>query len=202
MQSSVPSLVDTSGESASTLALYGPDVTTPGTFAHNCLLARRMVEQGVRFVQIYQRGWDAHLDLPPNHVGQCRDMDQASYGLVTDLKQRGLLDDTLVLWGGEFGRTVFCQGPLSRESYGRDHHPRCFTMWLAGGGIRPGIVHGETDEFGYNVVRDPVPLPNLHATLLHQFGIDHRLLTFRHAGLDEKLTGTGTDAKVVEGLLA
>ena len=202
MQSSVPSLVDVSRESAATLALYGPDATTPGTFAHNCLLARRMVEQGVRFVQIYQRGWDAHGELPSNHVGQSRDMDQACYGLVTDLKQRGLLEDTLVLWGGEFGRTVFCQGPLTRENYGRDHHPRCFTMWLAGGGIKPGLTYGETDEFGYNVVTDSVPLRDLHATLLNQFGLDHRELTFRHAGLEEKLTGTGEPASVVDGLLA
>jgi uncharacterized protein (DUF1501 family) len=202
MQSSVPSLVDVSAESAATLSLYGPDATTPGTFAHNCLIARRMMEQGVRFVQIYQRGWDAHGGLPENHVGQCRDMDQASYGLITDLKQRGLLEDTLVIWGGEFGRTVFCQGPLSPEDYGRDHHPRCFTMWLAGGGIKPGIVYGETDDYGYNVVDNPVSVRDLHATLLHQFGVDHRRLAFRHAGLDEKLTGTGTPATVVDGLLA
>ncbi|HEX6274710.1 MAG TPA: DUF1501 domain-containing protein [Polyangiaceae bacterium] len=202
MQSSVPALVDLSVESPATLDLYGPDATTPGTFAHNCVLARKMMEQGVRFVQIYQRGWDAHVGLPSNHVDQCRDMDQACYGLVTDLKQRGLLDDTLVVWGGEFGRTVFCQGPLTRDDYGRDHHPRCFTMWLAGGGIRPGIVHGETDDFGYNVVSGSVPLADLHATILHQFGFDHRLLTFRHAGLDQKLTGTGETAAVVEDLLA
>ena len=202
MQSSVPSLVDVSGESSATLALYGPDVSTPGTFAANCLRARRMVEQGVRFVQIYHRGWDAHMDLPTNHRAQCADVDQACYGLVTDLKQRGLLEDTLVIWGGEFGRTVYCQGTLAADNYGRDHHPRCFTMWFAGGGMKPGLVYGETDDFSYNVVSDGVHLRDMHATVLHQFGLDHDKLTFTHSGLDQKLVGVEEPAHVVGGILS
>ena len=202
MQSSVPGLTDLSQETAATLALYGDSVNTPGTFAANCVAARRMLESGIRFVQIYHRGWDAHLDTPGNHTLQCADVDQACYGLITDLEARGLLEDTLVIWGGEFGRTVYCQGGLTRDNYGRDHHARCFSMWLAGGGVRPGIVHGVTDDFGYNVVDGEVPLRDLHATILHLFGLDPERLTFRNAGLEEKLIGIGDPARVVSELLA
>jgi len=202
MQSSVPSLTNLTGESEGTLALYGADVRTPGTFAANCIAARRMLEKGVRLVQIYHRGWDAHTRTAENHRAQCKDVDQACYGLVTDLKQRGLLDDTLVIWGGEFGRTVYCQGDLTREGYGRDHHPRCFSMWLAGGGVRRGIVYGETDDFSYNVVENEVPLRNLHATILQLFGLDPQRLAFMNDGLMEKLTGTGPAAVPVADLIA
>ena len=188
MQTSVPELTDVSREPASTFALYGQDARTPGSYAANCLLARRLAERGVRFIQLFHRGWDQHTNLPRQITGQCRDTDRASWALVTDLKQRGLLDDTLVLWGGEFGRTVYCQGSLTAQNYGRDHHPRCFTMWLAGGGIKPGVTLGETDEFSYNVVRDPVAVHDLHATLLHCLGIDHRRLTFRFQGRHHRLT--------------
>ena len=189
MQTTVPELTDTSAEPDYVRALYGPEVDTPGTFAHNCLLARRMAERDVRFVQIFHRGWDHHGRLPPNLRGQCRDIDQPCAGLILDLKQHGLLEDTLVVWGGEFGRTVFCQGKLTPDNYGRDHHPRCFTMWMAGGGIKGGIVHGETDDFSYNIVNDPVHVRDLNATILHQLGIDHNRLSFPHNGLDERLTG-------------
>jgi uncharacterized protein DUF1501 len=202
MQGSVPGLTDLSGESAATLDLYGPDVHTPGTFAANCVSARRMLERGVRFAQIYHRGWDAHFGTPENHTAQCRDIDHACFGLISDLKQRGMLEDTLVIWGGEFGRTVYCQGDLTRDEYGRDHHPRCFTMWLAGGGVKPGIVHGETDDFSYNTLEGEVPLRDLHATILHLFGLEPDRLTFLHAGLPEKLTGVGAPAQVVQALLA
>lgn len=202
MQSSMPGLIDLSGETAATLDLYGEDVRTPGTFAANCIAARRMLENGVRFAQIYHRGWDAHTETPANHTSQCRDIDQACYGLITDLKQRGLLEDTLVIWGGEFGRTVYCQGDLTLDNYGRDHHSRCFSMWLAGGGVRPGIVYGETDDFSYNVVEGEVKLRDLHATILHLFGLDPDRLTFPHAGLAEKLTGVGVPAQVVFDLIA
>lgn len=204
MQSAVPALTDLAGESESTRALYGPEVNTPGTFAANCLLARRMLERDVRFVQIFHRGWDSHDGLPPKHIAQCRDIDQACYGLVTDLKQRGLLEDTLVIWGGEFGRSVYSQGPagsFTETNYGRDHHPRCFSMWMAGAGIKPGIVHGETDEFSFNVVKDSVPLRDLHATVLQQFGLDHNRLTVRFQGLDQKLVGVDGPAQVVQGIL-
>jgi len=202
MQSAVPGLVDISNESAATLALYGPDVTTPGTFAANCLRARRMLEQGVRFVQIYHRGWDAHVDLPGTHPAQCLDVDQASYGLVQDLKQRGLLEDTLVIWGGEFGRTVYCQGDLAPTNYGRDHHPRCFTMWFAGGGTKPGTVYGETDDFSYNIVDGAAHLRDMHATVLHQFGLDADQLSFSYSGLNQRLVGVDAQAQVIEGMLA
>ncbi len=202
LQHSIPAVVDTASESASTLALYGDQVHEPGTFAANCLMARRMVEQGVRFVQVYHRGWDAHFGLPANHRRQCQDIDQACYGLMVDLKNRGLLEDTLVVWGGEFGRTVYCQGELTSDDYGRDHHPRCFSMWLAGAGIRPGIVYGETDDFGYNIVESPVHLRDLHATVLHLFGLDPNTLTFRHAGLAEKLVGVGDPVNIVSGILS
>ena len=201
MQSSMPGLMDLAGESDATLELYGEDVHTPGTFAANCIAARRMLEKGVRFAQIYHRGWDAHFVTPENHTTQCRDIDQACYGLLTDLEQRGMLEDTLVIWGGEFGRTVYCQGELTRDNYGRDHHPRCFTMWMAGGGVRPGIVYGETDDFSYNVVDREVPLRDLHATVLHLFGLDPDRLRFLHAGLPERLIGVGAPARVVTDLI-
>ncbi len=161
-----------------------------------------MIEKGVRFAQVYHRGWDAHIAAPENLRIQSKDVDQACYGLITDLEQRGLLEDTLVIWGGEFGRTVYCQGTLTAEDYGRDHHSRCFSMWLAGGGVRPGIVHGETDDLSFNVVKDEVPLRNLHATILHLFGLDSEKLSFMHAGLREKLTGVGAPATPVLELLA
>jgi hypothetical protein len=187
MQSSVPELTDFSAEPEATFALYGDEARRPGSFASNCLLARRMLERGVRFVQLFHRGWDQHGALPSNIPKQCHDIDQPQAALVTDLKQRGLLEDTLVVWGGEFGRTVYCQGGL-QDDYGRDHHGRCFTMWLAGGGIRPGIVHGETDDFGYNIVRDPVHIHDLNATILNCLGFDHERLTFRYQGRDFRLT--------------
>jgi hypothetical protein len=188
MQSSVPELVDISQEPESTFELYGEDARKPGTFAYECLLARRMIERGVRFVQIFHRGWDHHRHLPKMIVEQGRLIDQPSAALVTDLKQRGLLEDTLVVWGGEFGRTVYCQGALTRDDYGRDHHPRCYTTWLAGGGIKPGVTHGVTDDFSYNIVSDPVHVHDLHATLLHLLGIDHERLTFKFQGRDFRLT--------------
>jgi hypothetical protein len=201
MQASVPDLTDTSREPRHVLDLYGPDVHRPGTFAASCLLARRMAERGVRFVQIFHRGWDQHFNVGGDLPNQCRDIDQPAYALITDLKQRGLLDDTLVVWGGEFGRTIYCQGALSRENYGRDHHPRCFTVWMAGGGIRPGHVYGETDEFSYNIVENPVHIHDLNATILHCLGIDHRRLSFRVQGLDMRLTGVEEHAPVA-GILA
>ncbi len=199
MQTSVPELIDLSSEPDRVFDLYGPDSRRPGTFAANCLLARRLVERGVRFVQLFHRGWDQHTHLPKQIAGQCRDTDQASAALVTDLKQRGLLDDTLVVWGGEFGRTVYCQGALTAGDYGRDHHPRCFTIWMAGGGIKPGITHGETDDFGYNIVRDPVHVHDLHATILHCLGIDHTRLTFLYQGRHHRLTDV--HGKVVKEII-
>ena len=200
MQASVPELTDISGESESTLDMYGPGVKEPGTFAASCLLARRLVERNVRVVQINHRGWDQHGTLPEHLRIQCQDTDHACYGLVADLKQRGLLEDTLVIWAGEFGRTVYSQGTLTRTNYGRDHHPRCFTVWLAGGGIKGGVVYGETDEFSYNITRDPVHLHDLNATLLHCLGIDHLKFSYRSQGLDVRLTGV-EPAKVVDGIL-
>jgi len=200
MQTSVPELTDLKDEPEHVLELYGPDVRRPGTFASNCLLARRLAERDVRFVQIYIRGWDHHDNLPRDLPLQCRDVDRASAALVLDLKQRGMLDDTLVVFGTEFGRTIYCQGSLTRENYGRDHHPRCFAYWLAGGGIKPGIVHGETDDFSYNVVQDPVHVHDLNATLLHCLGVDHEKLTFRFQGRDFRLTDV--HGKVVSGILA
>lgn len=201
MQTSVPDLIDLSDESEQTLALYGPDVRKPGTFAYNCLLARRMAERGVRFTQIFHRGWDQHGNLPTDLANQCRDIDHACYGLITDLKQRGLLDETLVVWGGEFGRTIYCQGNLTKSNYGRDHHPRCYTMWMAGGGIRGGVVHGETDDFSYNVVRDPVHIRDINATILNRLGIDHERFTFKHQGLNQRLTGVEKATPVQELLV-
>jgi uncharacterized protein (DUF1501 family) len=188
MQMSVPELVDFSDESAETLALYGDKVHEPGSFAANCLLARRLAERGVRFIQLYMRGWDAHSNLPQEIRDQCAAVDQPQAALLHDLKRRGLLEDTLVIWGGEFGRTVYSQGTLTEENYGRDHHPRCFSLWLAGGGVKPGIVHGATDDYSYNITEDPVDVHDLHATMLHLLGIDHRRLTFRHEGRDHRLT--------------
>jgi hypothetical protein len=184
----VPELTDLSDEPDSVLEMYGPEVRRPGTYAANCLLARRLAERGVRFIQLFHRGWDQHVHLPTQIAGQCRDTDRASAALVRDLEQRGLLDETLVVWGGEFGRTVYCQGRLTADDYGRDHHPRCFTVWLAGGGIRSGITHGATDDFGYNIIRDPVHVHDLHATLLHCLGIDHTRLTFLDQGRHHRLT--------------
>src|SRR5262245_21653171 len=199
MQTSVPELTDLSKESAATFEAYGPDSQKPGTFAANCLLARRMVERGVRAVQLYHRGWDQHGNLASNIPKQCRDVDQPQAALIADLKQRGLLDDTLIIWGGEFGRTVYGQGGL-KDDYGRDHHGRCFSVWLAGGGIKPGIVYGATDDYGYNITENPVHIHDLNATILHCLGIDHERLTFRLQGRDYRLTDV--HGKVVRDLLA
>jgi len=200
MQSSVPELTDLSGESAATLEMYGADVRRPGSFTHAAILARRLVERGVRVVQLLHRGWDQHDNIPTALKNQCLDTDQACAALVRDLKQRGLLDSTLVVWGGEFGRTVYSQGRLTADNYGRDHHPRNFCMWMAGGGIRGGIVHGATDDFSYNVVENPVHVNDLNATILHCLGLDHRRFTFKNQGLDQRLTGV-EDASVVRALL-
>jgi hypothetical protein len=202
MQTSVPELTDLSKEPDSTYALYGEDARKGGTFANSCLMARRLVERGVRFVQVYHRGWDVHGNLPEVLPSQCKDVDQGCWGLVQDLKQRGMLEDTLVIWGGEFGRTIYSQGKLTATDYGRDHHPRCFSLWMAGGGIKGGVVHGETDDFSYNIVNDPVHVRDLQATLLHQFGIDHDKFTYKYQGLDQKLVGTEKSAYVVKNILA
>jgi hypothetical protein len=188
MQTSIPELTDLSGEPKHILDMYGPDVTTPGTYAASCLMARRMAERDVRFVQIFHRGWDQHGNIARDLPNQCRDVDQPSWALIQDLKSRGLLDDTLVIWGGEFGRTVYSQGKLSRENYGRDHHPRCFSIWMAGGGIRPGMVYGATDDFSYNITENPVHIHDLNATILNQLGINHEKLTWRFQGRDFRLT--------------
>ena len=188
MQSSVPELADLSKEPESTFELYGPESRKPGTYAANCLLARRLAERGVRFIQLFHRGWDQHARLPEQIRVQCQATDQPSAALIQDLKQRGLLDDTLVVWGGEFGRTVYCQGKLTEVDYGRDHHPRCFTIWMAGGGIKPGITYGTTDDFSYNVVENPVHVHDLHATILHCLGIDHKRLTYKFQGRHYRLT--------------
>ena len=200
MQAAVPDLVDISNEPASVLERYGPKVHEPGSFARNCLLARRMIERDVRFVQLYHMGWDHHANLPKEITTCVEDTDQASAALVLDLEARGLLEDTLVIWGGEFGRTVYSQGQLTNENYGRDHHPRCFPIWMAGGGVRAGSVYGETDEFSYNVVRDPVHTHDLHATILHLLGIDHERLTHRFQGRDFRLTDV--HGEVVGDLIA
>jgi len=199
MQTSVPDLIDTSDEPQSTFKLYGDDAKKPGTFAANCLLARRLVERGVRFVQLFHRGWDQHTKLPSEIRLQCKDTDQGSAALVADLAQRGLLDDTLVVWGGEFGRTIYCQGKLTADDYGRDHHPRCFTLWLAGAGIKPGLSFGRTDDFSYNIAESPVHVHDLHATLLHCLGIDHERLTFQYQGRHHRLTDV--HGKVVDALI-
>jgi hypothetical protein len=202
MQSSVPDLTDLSKEPEHIMEMYGPDSRKPGTFAYCSLLARRMVERGVRFVQIFHRGWDQHGNLPKDIPNQARDIDQPATALIQDLKQRGLLDETLVVWGGEFGRTVYCQGKLTKDNYGRDHHPKCYTIWMAGGGIQGGVVHGETDDFSYNIARDPVHIRDLNATILNQLGVDHRRLTFRFQGLDHRLTGVEAEAQIVKQVLA
>ncbi|MCO6046256.1 DUF1501 domain-containing protein [Aeoliella sp. ICT_H6.2] len=188
MQTSAPEATDLSNESDSTFELYGPDAREPGTFAANCLLARRLAERNVRFIQLFHRGWDQHNNLPSEIRRQCRATDQGAAALVADLKQRGMLDDTLVVWGGEFGRTAYSQGALTASNYGRDHHPRCFTMWMAGGGVKPGMVYGETDDFSYNLTKDPVHVHDLHATMLHLLGIDHERLTYKHQGRRYRLT--------------
>ncbi len=199
MQTSVPELTDISKEPARTFELYGPDSRKPGTYAANCLLARRLSERGVRFIQLFHRGWDQHNHLPKQIAGQCQDTDQASAALVQDLKERGLLDETLVVWGGEFGRTVYCQGKLTADDYGRDHHPRCFTIWMAGGGIKPGITYGATDDYCYNITENPVDVHDLQATILHCLGIDHTKLTFKFQGRHFRLTDV--HGKVVKGVL-
>ena len=201
MQASVPDLMDVGSEPESTYKLYGDEAKKPGTFAYTTLLARRLVERGVRFVQIYHNNWDHHRNVGGRMPDQCRDVDQPTYGLINDLKQRGMLDDTLIIWGGEFGRTIYSQGGLTHENYGRDHHPRCFTMWMAGGGVKGGVIHGETDDFSYNVVRDPVHIRDFHATVLHLLGIDHTRFTYKTQGLDFRLTGV-EEAHVVKALLA
>jgi uncharacterized protein (DUF1501 family) len=201
MQTSVPELTDLSDESAHTLQSYGPDVHKPGSYAANCLLGRRLIERGVRFVQLFHRGWDQHIALERQLPNQCRDVDQPTAALMRDLKQRGLLEDTLVLFVTEFGRTVFSQGKFGDPGMGRDHHGRCFTVWLAGAGIRPGMEYGRTDDFCYNIVENPVHLRDLHATILHCLGIDHSQFTYRYRGLDVKLTGV-EEAHVVKGILA
>jgi len=201
MQASVPELVDISGESKSTLEMYGEQATQPGTFAANCLLARRMAERDVRFIQVFHRGWDHHGSLPKNIRRQAGEVDQPAWALVQDLKQRGLLDDTLVIWGGEFGRTVYSQGTLTRSDYGRDHHPRCYSMWFAGGGTAGGVSYGRTDDFSYNIVENPVHIRDLNATILHLLGIDHRRLSVKYQGLDHRLTGV-LPARVVKPILA
>ncbi|MCO6045486.1 DUF1501 domain-containing protein [Aeoliella sp. ICT_H6.2] len=211
MQTSVPELTDISDEPDHVLDMYGPDVQKPGTFAASCLLARRMVERGVRFTQIFHRGWDQHFNIPVDLPNQCRDVDQPSWALVQDLKNRGLLDDTLVIWGGEFGRTIYCQGALTDKTYGRDHHPGCFTVWMAGGGVKGGVVHGTTDDYGCNIVDasgaptdkfedGAVHIRDLNATILHQLGIDHEKLSIKFRGLDQRLTGV-EEARVVTPVL-
>lgn len=200
MQSSVPGVADLSDEPESTFKLYGANARIRGTYAHNCLLARRLIERDVRFVQLFHMGWDQHNALPKQIRGQCSDTDQASAALVKDLTQRGLLEDTLVIWGGEFGRTVYSQGTLTEDNYGRDHHPRCFTIWMAGGGVKAGHSHGETDDFSYNVVKDPVHIHDLNATILHLLGMDHEKLTFRYQGRDFRLTDV--HGKIVGEILA
>ncbi|HET6572919.1 MAG TPA: DUF1501 domain-containing protein [Fimbriiglobus sp.] len=201
MQSSVPELTDFSKEDEATFKLYGDAVKKPGSFANTALLARRLVERGVRFVQVYHNNWDHHANLTRRMPDQCGDVDQACYGLISDLKRKGMLDDTLVIWGGEFGRTIYSQGGLTKTNYGRDHHPRCFTMWMAGGGAKGGAIYGETDEFSYNIVKDPVHIRDFHATVLHLLGINHERFTYKYQGLDQKLTGV-EHATVIKALLA
>lgn len=199
MQTAVPEVTDISKEPEDIIKMYGPECLIPGTYAANCLLARKLSENGVRFVQLYHQGWDGHNNLPAEIKGQCMDTDQASAALITDLKQRGLLDETLVIWGGEFGRTNYCQGKLEKNNYGRDHHPRCFTIWMAGGGVKPG-VYGETDEFGYNILKDPVHVHDFHATALNLMGIDHEKLTYKFLGRRYRLTDVA--GQVVKGIIA
>ena len=201
MQSSVPELTDIKGEPASTYELYGEEAKKPGSFAYTALMARRLVERGVRFVQVYLNNWDHHGNVAGRLPAQCKDVDQPIAGLIKDLKSRGMFDDTLIVWGGEFGRTIYSQGGLSHENYGRDHHPRCFSMWMAGGGTKGGVVHGETDDFSYNIVKDPVHVRDFHATLLHLLGINHERFAYKYQGLDMRLTGV-EKTEVVKALLA
>jgi len=201
MQTAVPELMDLSDEPDEIFELYGPQSRKPGSYSANCLLARRLVERGVRFVQLFHRGWDQHIALQQQLPAQCRDVDQASAALIKDLKRRGMLDDTLVIWGGEFGRTVYSQGALGHPSSGRDHHGRCFSLWMAGGGVKPGFEYGKTDDFSYNILEGPVHIRDLNATLLHQLGIDHERLTVKFRGLDHKLTGV-EEAHVIHDVLA
>jgi hypothetical protein len=200
MQMSVPELTDFSDESAQTLEMYGPDVRTPGSFAANCLMARRLAQRDVRFIQLYMRGWDQHGNLPNELRAQCKDVDQPQAALIKDLKRLGLLDETLVLWSGEFGRTAYSQGMLTKTNYGRDHHPRCFSLWLAGGGVKPGISYGKTDDYSYNIVENPVEVHDLHATMLHLLGMDHKRLVYRAQGRDYRLTDVKGD--VIKQILA
>ena len=200
MQTSVPKLLDLSDEPQHVLDLYGPDVKRPGSYAANCLLARRLAERDVRFVQLFHMGWDQHANLPNAIRGQCRDTDQATAALIKDLKARDLLKDTLIVWGGEFGRTVYSQGTLTEQNYGRDHHPRCFSIWMAGGGIKGGLTYGETDDFSYNIVKDPMDVHDLHATILHCLGVDHTRLTFKFQGRHFRLTDVKGNA--VRSILA
>ncbi|MEO7989656.1 MAG: DUF1501 domain-containing protein [Chryseolinea sp.] len=200
MQTAVPELTDLTKEPDNIIKMYGPECLVPGTYAANCLLARKLSEAGVRFVQLYHQGWDQHGNLTGEMPGQAKDVDRASAALIMDLKQRGLLDETLVIWGGEFGRTNYCQGDLSDKNYGRDHHPRCYTIWMAGGGIKPGITYGENDEFGYNIVKDPVHVNDFHATVLHLLGLHHDKLTFKHLGRRYRLTDVA--GKIVNGVMA
>jgi hypothetical protein len=199
MQTAVPEITDLSKEPDDIIKLYGPDCLVPGTFAANCLLARKLSENGVRFVQLYHQGWDQHGNLPSEMAGQAKDVDQASAALITDLKQRGLLDETLVIWGGEFGRTNYSQGKMTKDNYGRDHHPRCFSIWMAGGGVKPGLVYGASDEFGYNIVKDPVHVHDFQATVLNQLGLNHEKLIFKHLGRRYRLTDVA--GKVVKDIL-
>ncbi len=201
MQSSVPELTDLSKEPESTWRMYGEEARKPGTFSQTCLMARRLAERGVRFVQVYHRGWDVHGNLPEVLPAQCKEVDQAAWALVQDLKQRGMLDDTLVIMAGEFGRTIYSQGKLTKTDYGRDHHPRCFSLWMAGGGVKGGVVHGETDEFSYNITQDPVHVRDFQATILRLFGIDHEKFSYRYQGLDVKLTGV-EKAEAVKAIMA
>jgi hypothetical protein len=200
MQTAVPELTDVSKEPESVIKMYGSECLVPGTYASNCLLARKLSESGVRFVQIYHQGWDQHGNLVGEMAGQAKDVDQPSAALVQDLKQRGLLDETLVIWGGEFGRTNYCQGPLTVENYGRDHHPRAYSIWMAGGGVKPGIVYGETDEFGYNITENPVHINDFHATMLHLMGLDHEQLIYKHLGRRYRLTDVA--GHVVKDIIA
>ncbi len=201
MQSSVPELTDLTKEPASTWQLYGDEAKKGGTFANTALMARRLIERGVRFVQVYHNNWDHHSNVSGRMPSQCKDVDQPIYGLIQDLKSRGLFESTLIIWGGEFGRTIYSQGGLSKENYGRDHHPRCFTMWMCGGGAKGGHIHGETDDFSYNIVKDPIHIRDFHATILQLLGFDHQRLTYKFQGLDAKLTGT-EPAAVIKELLA
>ena len=201
MQASVPNLTDISTEPEHTFKLYGDEARKPGTFAYTALMARRLAEEGVRFIQVYHNNWDHHGNVGGRLPSQCRDVDQPCFALLQDLQQRGMLDDTLVIWGGEFGRTIYSQGGLTHDNYGRDHHPRCFTIWMAGGGAKGGVIHGETDEFSYNIVKDPVHVRDFHATVLQLLGFDHERFSYRFQGLDQRLTGV-MPAHVVSELLA